>query len=50
MKRFGEKLKKEAKKEITVYSYVFKIPNLKLVEEKVSGKLFSFERVYIYKV
>ena len=50
MKRFGEKLKSGTLKELTVYSYIFQIPNLKLIEERKSGKLFSFEKVYIYKV
>ena len=50
MLRFGKKLKKEAKKDLTVYSHIFQIPNLTLVEEKKSGKYFSFEKVYIYKV
>ena len=50
MLRFGKKLKEETKKDLTVYSHIFRIPNLSLIEERCSGKLFSFEKVYIYKV
>ena len=50
MEKFGTKLKNEAKKGSLIYSNIFRIPNIKDEGEIKSGKFFSFEKVYVYKI
>ena len=50
MERFGEKIKKEGKKGLIVYSNTFSIPNLPLAEKIKTRKFFLFGNLYIYKL
>lgn len=50
MERFGEKIKNEGKKGLTVYSNTFIIPNLEQVETIKTRKFFMFGNLYIYKL
>ena len=50
MKKFGEKILHDNKKSQTIFSNTFKIPNLPLLEEIKTGKMFLFKNVYIYKL
>lgn len=50
MERFGDKIKKEAKKGLVVYSNTFSIPNLPLDEEIKTRKFLLFGNLYVYKL
>lgn len=50
MKRFGEKVKKEGKRGLIIYSNTFNIPNLPLDEEIKTRKFWLFGNLYIYKL
>lgn len=49
MEKFGNKIKKDAKKNLVIYSNSFEIPNLPLYE-KIETKRFLFiKNIYVYK-
>lgn len=50
MERLGEKIKKECKSGVTIYSNTFSIPNLPLKEEIKTRKFLLFGNLYIYKL
>ena len=50
MKKFGEKILADNKKEQVIFSNTFKIPNLPLVHEIETGKGILFKNIYIYKL
>lgn len=50
MKKFEAKLLAERKKEMTIFSYIFKLPNIKAVEEITFAKRLTFLKLYIYKL
>ena len=50
MKRFGEKIKKEGKQGLVVYSNTFSIPNIPLYEKIKTKKFLVFGNLYVYKL
>ncbi len=50
MKKFGEKILADNKKEQIIFSNTFEIPNLPLVKEIKTGKGILFKNIYIYKL
>jgi SAM-dependent methyltransferase len=50
MEKIGNKIKKEGKKGLMVYSNTFSIPNLELQEKITTRKIFLFSDLYIYKL